>query len=157
MNTLPERVVAAAASAGRRIAAAESLTAGLVAAELASVPGASAVLQGGVVAYSNSVKESVLSVDGTLLQQAGSVDARVAEGMAAGARRLLAADIGVSTTGVAGPEPHDGKPVGTVFIGIAGPSGVRSRGYLFDGDRASIRAQACTAALELLAAELGSA
>ncbi|MFJ2509011.1 CinA family protein [Arthrobacter citreus] len=161
MSTVPELVIAAAAAARTRIAAAESLTAGMVAAELGTVPGASAVLQGGVVAYQNSVKEQVLGVDGALLQSAGSVDARVAEQMAAGVRRLLKADIGISTTGVAGPEPHDGKPVGTVFIGVAAGAGSTSREFHvefhFAGDRASIRSQACAAALDLLAAELGSA
>ncbi len=161
MSTVPELVIAAAAAARTRIAAAESLTAGMVAAELGTVPGASAVLQGGVVAYQNSVKEQVLGVDGALLQSAGSVDARVAEQMAAGVRRLLKADIGISTTGVAGPEPHDGKPVGTVFIGVAAGAGSTSREFHvefhFAGDRASIRSQACAAALDLLAAELGAA
>ncbi|MEB7505946.1 nicotinamide-nucleotide amidohydrolase family protein [Arthrobacter koreensis] len=156
MSTAPERVVRAAAAAGMRIASAESLTAGMVAAELGTVPGASAVLQGGVVAYQNSVKEQVLGVSGTLLAAAGSVDGRVAEEMAAGVRRLLNADFGVSTTGVAGPEPHDGEPVGTVFIGVAGPAGTRSREFRFTGDRASIRLQACAAALDLLAGELGA-
>jgi len=157
MSTTAELVIAAAAAARIRIAAAESLTAGLVAAELGSVPGASAVLQGGVVAYQNSVKEQVLGVAGDLLETAGSVDARVAEEMAAGVRRLLNADLGVSTTGVAGPEPHDGKPVGTVFIGVAGPSGISSREFHFAGDRAAVRSQACAAALNLLAAEVGAA
>jgi len=161
VSTVPELVIAAAAAARTRIAAAESLTAGMVAAELGTVPGASAVLQGGVVAYQNSVKEQVLGVDGALLQSAGSVDARVAEQMAAGVRRLLKADIGISTTGVAGPEPHDGKPVGTVFIGVAAGAGSTSREFHvefhFAGDRASIRSQACAAALDLLAAELGAA
>ena len=154
MSTVRERIIANAAAAGKRIAAAESLTAGMVAAELGTVAGASAVLQGGVVAYQNSVKEQVLGVDGALLASAGSVDARVAEEMAAGVRTLLNADFGVSTTGVAGPDPHDGKAVGTVFIGLAGPGGATSYEFHFDGDRASIRSQACAAALELLAGQL---
>ncbi|MBF4992816.1 nicotinamide-nucleotide amidohydrolase family protein [Arthrobacter gandavensis] len=156
MSTPAELVVAAAAAARTRIAAAESLTAGMVAAELATVPGASAVLQGAVVAYQNSVKEHVLGVDGSLLRSAGSVDARVVEQMAVGVRQLLRADVGISTTGVAGPEPHDGKPVGTVFIGVAAASGSSWREFHFTGDRASIRSQACDAALDLLAIELGA-
>ncbi|MBD7995901.1 nicotinamide-nucleotide amidohydrolase family protein [Arthrobacter sp. Sa2CUA1] len=147
-------IVAAAAARGLRVAAAESLTAGMLAAELATVPGASAVLQGGVVAYQNSVKAQVLGVPEDLLRKAGSVDPAVAEQMAGGVRKVLNADIGISTTGVAGPEPHDGKPVGTVFIGIATASAVRAEGFRFEGDRAAIRRQACTAALELLALEL---
>ncbi|MBD8042901.1 nicotinamide-nucleotide amidohydrolase family protein [Arthrobacter sp. Sa2BUA2] len=154
MTSPAPAIVAAAVSRGMRVAAAESLTAGMLAAELGTVPGASAVLQGGVVAYQNSVKVQVLGVSEDLLQEAGSVDSAVAEQMAEGVRRLLYADIGVSTTGVAGPEPHDGKPVGTVFIGIATVAGARSQGFRFQGDRAAIRRQACAAALELLAGEL---
>ncbi|MER2135262.1 MAG: nicotinamide-nucleotide amidohydrolase family protein [Arthrobacter sp.] len=154
MKTVPERIIANAAAAGKRVATAESLTAGMVAAELGGVAGASAVLQGGVVAYQNTVKEHILGVDGALLASAGSVDARVAEEMAAGVRTLLNADYGLSTTGVAGPDPHDGKEVGTVFIGLAGPGGVTSCEFSFRGDRASIRSQACAAALELLAGQL---
>ena len=154
MTSRSQAVIAAAARQGLRVASAESLTAGMVSAELATVPGASAVLQGGVVAYQNEVKMQVLGVSGDLLRDVGSVDAAVAEQMASGVRRLLKADIGVSTTGVAGPESHDGKPVGTVFIGIATASGTRAEGFRFDGDRASIRQQACEAAIELLAGEL---
>ena len=154
MTSRSQAVIAAAARRGLRVASAESLTAGMVSAELATVPGASAVLQGGVVAYQNEVKMQVLGVSGDLLRDAGSVDAVVAEQRASGVRRLLKADIGVSTTGVAGPESHDGKPVGTVFIGIATASGTRAEGFRFDGDRASIRQQACTAAIELLAGEI---
>ncbi|MCC3283963.1 MULTISPECIES: CinA family protein [Arthrobacter] len=157
MNSTAARVVAAAAASGKRVACAESLTAGMVAAEIATVPGASAVLQGGVVAYQNEVKAGVLGVSEELLATAGSVDAHVAEQMASGVRRLLGTDVGVSTTGAAGPEPHDGQPVGTVFIGIATASGVRSQRFRFAGERDSIRRQACTAALDLLEAELVSA
>lgn len=154
MSSLPERIIRSAAAAGKTVAAAESLTAGMVAAELGGVAGASAVLQGGVVAYQNAVKEKVLGVDGALLAAAGSVDSRVAEQMAAGVRNLLDAEFGVATTGVAGPDPHDGKDVGTVFIGLAGPAGTASHEFHFGGDRASIRSQACAAALELLARQL---
>jgi nicotinamide-nucleotide amidase len=144
-------VVSAAAAAGMTLATAESLTAGLVAAGLGSVPGASAVLLGGVIAYANIVKKNVLGVDGGLLATAGSVDAEVARQMAAGARRVLGADIGVATTGAAGPEPHDGKPVGCVFIAVAAPDHTLVREFSFSGDRAAIRGQACDEALILLA------
>lgn len=135
------------------VATAESLTAGMVASAMAAVPGASAMLQGGVVAYQNEVKSSVLGVGEDLLERKGAVDADVARQMAAGARRVLHADIGVSTTGAAGPEPHGGKSVGTVFVGIATADGSRAVEFRFDGDRARIRQQACAAAL----AELGRA
>jgi nicotinamide-nucleotide amidase len=137
------------------VATAESLTAGMVAATLANTPGASGMLQGGVVAYQNSVKAGVLGVPAELLSAVGSVDAGVAEAMADGARRACGADIGISTTGVAGPEPHDGKAVGTVFIGMATPAGISSFEYGFSGDRQSIREQACDAALARLLAALG--
>jgi len=147
-------VVGTAIRSGLTVATAESLTAGLVAAALANTPGASAMLQGGVVAYQNSVKAGILGVPEELLAAVGSVDGGVAEAMADGARRACAADIGISTTGVAGPEPHDGKGVGTVFIGVASPQGVGSFEYSFDGDRQSIREQACEAALARLLAAL---
>ncbi|MDI2036096.1 CinA family protein [Paenarthrobacter nitroguajacolicus] len=136
------------------VATAESLTAGLVAATLANTPGASAMLQGGVIAYQNTVKVGVLGVPEELLESVGSVDGGVAEAMADGARRACAADIGISTTGVAGPDPHDGKDVGTVFVGVASGQGVASFQYSFSGDRQSIREQACEAALARLLAAL---
>ncbi|MCC9175925.1 CinA family protein [Arthrobacter sp. zg-Y179] len=151
---LAGEVLAAARKAGQTVATAESLTAGMLCAELGSVPGASAVLQGGVVAYQNGIKLSVLGVPAELLAEAGSVDGRVAEHMAAGARRVLGADVGVSTTGVAGPETHDGKPVGTVFVGIATSEGTSFREFLFPGDRTAIRTAACSEALSMLASVL---
>lgn len=154
LHELSAQVVQAALDAGLKVGTAESLTAGLVSAAIADIPGASRMLQGGVVAYRNSVKAEVLGVPKDLLAQAGSVDGGVAAAMAAGARSACGADIGVSTTGVAGPEPHDGKVVGTVFIGVAGAMGARSFEYAFSGSRPAIRSQACEAALERLLAEI---
>jgi len=128
----------------------------MVSAVLADTAGASGMLQGGVVAYQNSVKSDVLGVSSELLAAVGSVDGDVAAAMAAGARNVLNSDIGVSTTGVAGPEEHDGKAVGTVFIGIATADGSASFEYGFTGNRAEIRGQACGAALERLLAALSS-
>jgi nicotinamide-nucleotide amidase len=108
------------------------------------------MLQGGVVAYQNSVKTDVLGVSADLLAGVGSVDGDVAAGMAAGVRSALGADIGIATTGVAGPEEHDGKAVGTVFIGVASADGTSAFQYSFSGNRADIRGQACGAALERL-------
>ncbi|SDT13408.1 nicotinamide-nucleotide amidase [Pseudarthrobacter equi] len=150
LHHLAGEAVRQALEAGRTVATAESLTAGMVSAVLADTPGASGMLQGGVVAYQNSVKEAVLNVAGDLLDKVGSVDGGVASAMAAGARAALGADIGVSTTGVAGPEPHDGKPVGTVFVGIATAGGAAAYEYHFEGTRPEIRGQACGAALERL-------
>ncbi|MBT2595293.1 CinA family protein [Arthrobacter sp. ISL-72] len=150
LHRIAEQAVAGAISRGLTVATAESLTAGMVTAVLADTPGASGMLQGGVVSYQNSVKADVLDVPRELLDAVGSVDADVAAAMAAGARRVCGADIGVATTGVAGPEPHDGKPVGTVFVGLATAEGTTSFGYVFEGNRADIRGQACAAALERL-------
>lgn len=133
------RVVRALAARGLTVATAESLTAGLVSARLADVPGASAVLAGGVVSYASSVKASVLGVPEDLLAARGSVDPEVARRMAEGARRVCGTDWGVSTTGVAGPEPHDGKPVGTVYAGLAGPAGTEVLDLALRGSRAEIR------------------
>ncbi|WP_243400599.1 CinA family protein [Arthrobacter sp. Bz4] len=136
------------------IATAESLTAGMVSAALGSVPGASAVLQGGAVTYQNQIKVDILGVDPAGIAATGAVDAVVARQMAEGARRVFDADLGVSTTGAAGPEPHAGKAVGTVFVAVASAAGTTVNEYLFDGDRESVRRHACAAALNLLGAVL---
>lgn len=148
-GNLPAAVVHGLISRGLTVATAESLTAGLLAATLAEVPGASGTLQGGVIAYQNHVKQSLLGVDADLLARHGAVHAEVARQMAEGARRATGADVGLATTGVAGPEPHQGQPVGTVFVGLAGLTGVagldREGGGAeavrlhVDGDREAIR------------------
>ena len=132
------------------VATAESLTGGLVSAALTGVPGASVVVRGGVVSYSTDAKASVLGVDPELLARAGAVDASVAEQMAAGTRAVLDADYGLATTGVAGPDPAEGKPVGRVFVAVAGPGTSRVQVLDLRGDRASIRAQSVLAVLRLL-------
>ncbi|WP_427132882.1 CinA family protein [Pseudarthrobacter sp. S9] len=156
LHHIAEQAVTGAIDRGLTVATAESLTAGMLAAMLADTPGASGMLQGGVVSYQNAVKADVLGVPRELLDAVGSVDGQVAAAMADGARRVCGADIGVSTTGVAGPEPHDDKPVGTVFIGIATAEGPTSYAYTFEGNRLEIRAQACAAALERLLEVLSS-
>ncbi|MFP3987523.1 CinA family protein [Streptomyces sp. E11-3] len=110
---------------GETLAVAESLTGGLVAAELTGVAGASKCFRGSVTAYATELKERLLGVDGTLLVERGAVDAEVARQMAQGVRRVLGADWGIATTGVAGPEPQDGQPVGTVYVAVAGPGGAQ--------------------------------
>lgn len=132
------------------MATGESLTAGLVSASLADIPGASAVLRGGVVSYHGDVKVSLLGVDPGLLRRVGAVDAQVAEQMARGARKSCNADIGIATTGVAGPEPHEGKDVGTVVVAVAGPDACLVREHQFPGTRAQIRQASCDAAVKLL-------
>lgn len=135
---------------GETLASAESLTGGELAALLSGTPGASASYVGGVVSYATSVKESVLGVPPDLVAGHGVVSAQCAEAMAHGVRTLLDATWGVSTTGVAGPAEQEGKPVGTVYVGVAGPSGVQSAELMLDGDRASVRAQTCLLALDIL-------
>lgn len=143
-------LVAELTARSRTVATAESLTGGLVSAALTGVPGASVVVRGGVVAYCTDVKASVLGVDADLLAREGAVDPSVAEQMAAGVRARLAADYGLATTGVAGPDPAEGKPVGRVFVAVAGPTTSRVRALELTGDRAAIRAQAVLAVLRLL-------
>ncbi|WP_077489208.1 CinA family protein [Sinomonas mesophila] len=146
----PAEVVAEFVARGLTAGTAESLTAGQVAAALADVPGASAMLRGGIVSYASEVKASLLGVPESLLAEAGSVEPEVARAMAVGARDALGADYAVATTGAAGPEPHDGKPVGTVFVAVAGPAGSVVAAHLFAGGRAEIRAAATRAALAAL-------
>ena len=119
------------------------------------MPGASDVLRGGVVAYLPETKRDVLGVDADLIERVGTVHADVAAAMAEGAVRVLGSTWGVATTGVAGPEPSEGKPVGTVHVAVAGPGGVQTRDLSLHGDRAMIREQAVDAALSLLIGRLG--
>ncbi|MFP5345909.1 MAG: CinA family protein [Actinomycetes bacterium] len=146
-----ERVVRLARAAGLTVAVAESLTAGLVSARLADVPGASAVLRGAVVAYATDLKSSMLDVPTELLAERGPVDPDVAVAMATGARTRLSADLGVATTGVAGPDPQDDVPPGLAFVAATWPGGNRVRRVQVRGERAEVRAAAARAALELLA------
>ena len=144
VTDLARALVAELTARGETVAVAESLTGGLVVAELVGVPGASAVVRGGVVAYATPVKATVLGVDAELLAEHGAVDPEVARQMAAGVRMALAVDgvpatWGISTTGVAGPDPQDGQPVGTVFVGIASAAGAEAVELHLDGDRGAIR------------------
>ncbi|MHB1473952.1 MAG: CinA family protein [Dermatophilaceae bacterium] len=152
--TLAADLVTRLTAAGQTVAVAESLTGGLVCAALTEAAGASVVVRGGVVAYASDLKAQVLGVDEALLAQMGAVDAGVAEQMAAGVRALTGATYGLATTGVAGPDPADGKPVGTVYVALAGPGASRVEGLALSGDRAGIRAQSVRAVLMLLAEEL---
>jgi nicotinamide-nucleotide amidase len=139
------------------LAVAESLTGGLLAATIVDVPGASTVFRGGLVVYATDLKRELAGVPGDLLARHGPVDPDVALALADGARRVCVADWGVGTTGVAGPDPQDGIPVGTVYLACRGPGGGEVRGLTLDGDRALIRAGAVAAALDLLAEALAAA
>ncbi|MFF5337303.1 CinA family protein [Streptomyces sp. NPDC013181] len=153
--TEADRVLRLLVERGQTLAVAESLTGGLVAAELTSVPGASQAFRGSVTAYATPLKSEVLGVDAALLAARGAVDAEVARQMAAGVRRVLGADWGVATTGVAGPEPQDGQAVGTVFVAVSGPRGSGKVVALrLNGDRADIRKESVRSALDLISGEL---
>ena len=145
--TPAEQVVARLRERRLTIGTAESLTGGRVVAALVDVPGASAVVRGGLVAYATDLKQSVLGVDAELLRMHGAVHPEVARQMAAGARRVLSADVGISTTGIAGPASPDGQPVGTVHIGIATADGIRVLSLRLTGDREQVRAESVRRAL----------
>ena len=152
-----EELIAALARRGDTVAAAESLTGGLVCAALTAVPGASAVVRGSVTSYATDTKASVLGVGERLLRAGGPVQAEVARQMAHGVRRLLGATHGLATTGVAGPDPQDDVPVGRVFVAVGwddAPGVPVDEVRLLDltGDRADIRAQTVRAVLDLLGA-----
>lgn len=143
---------------GGTLAVAESLTGGLLAAELTGVPGASRSFRGSVTAYATALKHELLDVDSALLAERGAVDAQVAREMAEGVRRRLGADWGAATTGVAGPDPQDGQPVGTVFVAVAGPDGAAEvAALLLAGDRSAIRGASVAAVLDLLLERLRKA
>ena len=136
------------ALAGKRLATAESLTGGGIGQALTSVSGASAVFAGGVISYTNEVKNKVLGVPVEILDAQGPVCADVARAMAVGARNVIGADVAVAVTGLAGPGGDEyGNPEGTVFIGYADEKTVLAREYHFTGDRAQIREQTIEAAL----------
>jgi nicotinamide-nucleotide amidase len=144
------------AARGQTLAVAESLTGGLLAANLVNVPGASRVFRGGLVVYATDLKATLAGVPDDLLARRGPVDPDVALALARGARERCSADWALATTGVAGPESQGGAAVGTVFVAVAGPAGSRVRECVFTGDRSTIRTAAVTAALVLLAEQLRS-
>ncbi|MFB9310245.1 nicotinamide-nucleotide amidase [Agromyces hippuratus] len=156
---LAARLIAELTERGLRVAVAESLTGGLVVAELTSVPGASVVVSGGVVAYDTAVKRSVLGVDAELLEAEGAVHPEVARQMADRVRAALAidgraAELGIATTGVAGPADQDGRPPGTVFVGIAFDGEVEAIELALRGSRAEIRAATVQGAIDAALARL---
>lgn len=155
----PEQIVAALVAGRLTVATAESLTGGLVCAALTAVPGASAVVRGGVVAYATDVKSAVLGVDADVLRRHGAVSRETAAAMAVGVRSLLSADVGIATTGVAGPDRQDGRPAGTVHVAVASAAGVdvisRDDEGRLSGDRAAIRRQVVDLAMAALGVMLG--
>jgi nicotinamide-nucleotide amidase len=142
---------------GETLATAESLTGGLLAATIVDVPGASAVFRGGLVVYATDLKGSLAGVPDDLLAERGPVDPEVARALARGVRERCRADWGLATTGVAGPDPQDGNPVGRVYVAVSAPGADEVRELTLTGDRAAIRAGSVTAALVLCEDTLVSA
>lgn len=167
LAALLERLHRGLAERGQTVAVAESLTGGLLAAALTTTPGASASFRGGVVAYATDLKASLVGVPQSLLAEQGPVAPQVALELARGVRSRLSASWGVGVTGVAGPQPQDGKAVGTVFLAVVGPGeessespgtsrglgdGIESVSELnLAGDRNMIRVQVVEQAVALLA------
>jgi PncC family amidohydrolase len=136
---------------GKTLVTAESLTGGGIGAALTAVSGSSAVYKGGVISYTNQVKQNILGVNSATLEQFGAVSAQTAAEMAAGVRKLLDADIAVAVTGLAGPGGDDfGNPVGTVFIGYSDERQTITRHCHFSGNREDVRNQTIRTALELI-------
>ena len=147
-------LIGALAARGLTLATAESLTGGLLTAVLTEVPGSSAVVRGGLVVYATDLKHELADVDRALLDRLGPVDPEVAVQLARGARQRCGADVGVGLTGVAGPDPQDGVPVGTWFCAVVGPGErqvLRSGEPTGTGTRSQIRSAAVGAAIEVLA------
>ena len=136
---------------GKTLVTAESCTGGWIGKELTAIAGSSEVYKGGIICYTNFVKEQILGVDRDILKQHGAVSQETAGEMARGVRDLLKADISISVTGLAGPGGDEfGNPVGTVFIGYADVNRVFSRKFLFSGERDSVRNEAIEAALRII-------
>ncbi|GAA2039009.1 CinA family protein [Agromyces tropicus] len=155
----PAELVARLRAARRTVACAESLTGGLLSAAIVDVPGASDVFLGGVVAYATELKRALVGVDAHLLEARGPVDPEVAEELADRIRAVCAvdgrpADLGLATTGVAGPDPQGGHPPGLAYVGVASPRGIRSVELRVPGDRPTVRRAAVERALAEAAAEL---
>jgi nicotinamide-nucleotide amidase len=156
-------VIDSLAAKNLSLAIAESLTGGMLCSELVSVPGASKVILGSIVAYQTGLKSAALGVNAELLEKVGAVDGEVAVKMAEGVRSRMALQlmmdtnnvIGIATTGVAGPDTQDGKPVGLAYIAIVGAKGIQVWEDQFPGDRQAIRQQVTERAISHLREYLG--
>ena len=154
VDPLAARVHQALLARGETVAVAESLTAGLFCATLATVPGASATLRGGVVVYATDLKTALAGVPAELLAAYGPVSPQTAAALAEGVRDRCSASWGVGLTGVAGPDPVDEHGPGRVYLGLAGAAGTEVAERDLPGDRAAVRTGAVRAALEQLLARL---
>jgi PncC family amidohydrolase len=145
----------ASRSAAKTLATAESCTGGQMAAALTSVAGSSEIFLGGIVPYAIAAKIKLLGISSNFIERHGVVSGETAEAMAVEAKKLLGSTFALSSTGIAGPSGGSPEtPVGTVFIGLAGPTIVLSRRFLFHGSRAEITEQAVVAAFNLLTQNL---
>jgi PncC family amidohydrolase len=149
-QAVARRVLELLAGRGETLATAESLTGGLLAARLTDVPGASRSFVGAVVSYATRIKVSVLDVPAEVVERHGVISEECAVAMAEGVRTRLAATWGLATTGVAGPDPQEGRPVGTVWVAVSGPDGTEAHELALTGDRGAIRAATCDAVLARL-------
>jgi nicotinamide-nucleotide amidase len=150
IRALSGEVIGLLIARGDTVAVAESLTGGLLAATLTAVPGASATFRGGVVAYATDLKATLLGVPSELLHRHGAIHPSVAAAMADGACRRLGTSVAAATTGVAGPDPADGQPVGTVYIAVSAGGRTTARALALTGDRDRIRAATVEQSLGLL-------
>jgi nicotinamide-nucleotide amidase len=151
---LAAEVLALLTKSGQTVATAESLTGGLVAAALTDVPGSSSAFRGGIVAYATELKSRLLGVDAAMLTEHGPVYAPVAAAMAEGVRKRLQATVGVATTGVAGPDPQDGQPPGTVHIAVSLADDTVVRTIALPGNRDEVRRLTVERVLGLLLGRL---
>ena len=151
---LSQEVIDLLRARGDTIAVAESLTGGMLAAALTAIPGASAAFRGGVVAYATDLKAALLGVPAALLDRHGAVHPDVARAMADGVARRLGTTVGAATTGVAGPDPQDGQPVGTVYIAVSAGGDTTVRSLALSGGRQQIRQATVQRSLDLLICRL---
>jgi nicotinamide-nucleotide amidase len=151
---LATEIIESLTARAQTVAVAESLTGGLLAAALTSVPGSSVAFRGGVVAYATPLKVALLGVPEDLLAKHGPVHAEVARAMARGVASRLGATFGLATTGVAGPGPADGHPAGTVFVAVGNGLEAHAYGLRLTGNRAEVRAASVTSVLSLLVRQL---
>lgn len=154
MTDLSKRVHLALRAAGATIATAESLTGGRLSAALTETPGASETFLGGVVTYATELKASLLGVEPAVIEEHGVVSPECAKAMASGVRAVTGATYALATTGVAGPTEQEGKPVGTVFVGVAGPGLLEAVALELSGKRQQIQDRTVREALEAILAVL---
>ncbi|MFO8133323.1 MAG: CinA family protein [Thermoplasmatota archaeon] len=151
MDELMRKVAEMLTGYGLKVATAESCTGGLIGDTLTGVPGSSTYYEGGVISYSNALKRRFLNVDAETLERHGAVSEQTVREMAVGIRDVAGVDIGVATTGIAGPGGGTpGKPVGLVYIGLANGGGVTVTRHMFDGSRRENKMATCRAALQML-------